>query len=322
MPGKVEKKNILHEASLFLEENREELASKVVKYYKRYIPAYSSFSSPDFLEEVREEILERITLMARYLVDEKEIEHLSSEFFKKLTERRLVQGIPFSELLGAYVVGKKIIINALKREFLARELEKEEIVQFFQTVGEATESILIPMAFTYEDTQEYLDHLTRCFTHSYFQEALCAELEKAEEENTPVSLSIIDIDHFRQFNETYGYRHCDSVLREISQLLTDRISTDDIIARFSGDKFAVIMLRRPKGQALKTAQKIRKVIAGHDFYIHGCGTKKMTVSIGVATFPDDAGTRSELVEKCMATLARAKQNGINTVATGKNKLQG
>ena len=319
VPGKVEKKSILEEASLFLEDNKGEISHKVVKYYKRYIPAYSSFSHTDFLEEVREEVLERISLIAKHLNGEKGICHLSSECFKKLVERRLIQGIPFSEFLGAYVVGKNIIINALKREFLPRALEKEEIFQFFQAVGDATESILIPMALSYADTQEYLDPLTRLFNHSYFQESLNEELQGAKEETAPLSIALINIDHFRQLNESCGYRQSDIVLREVSQILFEMAGSDDILSRYGADTFAVIMLRRPKGQALKTAKKIRKSIEEHEFYIYGNGTKKVTVSIGLSSCPEDGSSRFELIEKAFSSLKEAKESGRNTVVAGKSR---
>lgn len=317
VPEEAENQNILEEASLFLERNKDEIAGKVVKYYKRYIPAYSSFSGHDFLEEVREEVLERISLMSKHLVGEKDIGHLASEFFKKLVEKRLVQGIPFSELLGAYVLGKNIILNALKREFLQRQLEKEEVFQLFQAVAEATESVLIPMALTYEDTQEHLDILTHCYNHSYFQEILSMEIEKSRQEGTHLSLMLIDIDHFRQFNEKHGYKQSDGLLRELSLLMLEKVNADEIVARYNADQFAIILPRRHKSQTIKIAKKLRKLVEEHNFYLRDSGITRITVSIGVVSYPDEGRNRVELIEKALIALNKAKVNGGNTVVTGR-----
>lgn len=301
------KKNILDEASCYLHEHKEELAGKIVKYYMRYIPAYSSLQNPEFLDDIRDELLERITLIAEQIKGEREVGHISSEFFKKLVERRLIQGIPFSELLGAYIMGKNIILNALKKTLLAREFAKEEIFQFFNALTDATESVLIPMALTYEDSQAHLDALTGCYNHSFFQECLMKEIQMAGEEQESLSIIFLNVNGFRHLNELYGYRECDIFLRDLSHALMERIHPDDILARYGVDTFVILQPRRHKRQAIRTGEKLKKDIWDLTFYLQGKALKKIALRTGIASFPEDGTGREALIGSGLMSLQMSKE---------------
>jgi diguanylate cyclase (GGDEF)-like protein len=322
MADREEKRSLLDEVAQFLERNREDIATKVIKYYRKYIPAYSGLSNPEFLEEVRDEVLESMVLMRKHIAGEAEVGYVSSEFFRKLVERRLVQGIPFSEFLAAFIMGKNVILNSLKKEFLPQNLDPREVFQFFQALSDATERVLIPMALTYEDTQEFIDSLTRTYSHSFFQEALAEALSKAGEEEEALSVILINIDHFRQLNELFGYRQSDTVLRQLAQVIVEHVHTaDDSVARPGGDLFAVILPHRNKGQALKSAKKLKKSIDEHEFYIQGYGTRHVTVTMGIVSYPEDLGRASEFLEKGLKALGEGKKKGRNTIVAYREKEQ-
>jgi diguanylate cyclase (GGDEF)-like protein len=314
MADREDQRGLLYDAAHYLEQNREEIAGKVIKYYRKYIPAYSGFTNPEFLQEVKEEVLESILLMRKHIAGEAGVGYMSSEFFKRLVERRLIQGIPFSEFLAAFIMGKNVILNSLKKEFLPRNLDPREVFQFFQALSDATERVLIPMALTYEDTQESIDSLTRTYSHSFFQESVTEAVVKAAEEEEHLSLIFVDIDHFRHLNELYGYRQSDTVLRQLAQVIMEHVHpTEDSVARHGADIFALILPHRNKGQALKSARKLKKTIDEHEFYIQGYGTRHIAVTIGMASYPDDGRKAAELVEKGIKALQEGKEKGRNTI---------
>ncbi len=127
-----------------------------------------------------------------------------------------------------------------------------------------------------------------------------------------LSLLILDIDHFKHYNDTYGHVAGDHVLMEVAKILKDQAGMNHLAARYGGEEMVLIAPETTKEQAMELAEKIRRAIESNSFTV-GKETTKVTVSIGVATFPQDALTNLDLISKSDKALYAAKGRGRNRI---------
>ncbi len=156
------------------------------------------------------------------------------------------------------------------------------------------------------------DGLTGCFNHRFFQEWLDRELMRTKRIPIKISLVIADIDHFKNVNDTYGHPVGDMVLRTVSRLLRKSVRQNDLAARYGGEEFALVLLGTDEKGAVKFANRVRKEIA-ETVTEYPSGKLQVTVSMGVATFPDDADQKQALIDLADQALYAAKQGGRNRV---------
>lgn len=158
------------------------------------------------------------------------------------------------------------------------------------------------------------DDLTKLYNYRYFQRRLTDELEKARQYQYEVSLIMIDIDYFKRFNDTYGHPQGDRILRMVAQIIKNTLRDDDIVVRYGGEEFAIILSRINKQEALEIAERIRKNIETHQFTLGQEGSvASLTISLGLATYPEDATSKDELVARSDYALYQAKERGRNKV---------
>ncbi|MBQ3643469.1 MAG: diguanylate cyclase [Candidatus Riflebacteria bacterium] len=154
------------------------------------------------------------------------------------------------------------------------------------------------------------DEMTKLYNHRYFQQRLDEELLRADRYEDHISLLILDVDHFKHFNDTYGHPEGDRVLKTVARLIEKSIREIDIAARYGGEEFVVVCPEKSGTGALVPAERIRKAIEGFDFRINGVHVP-ITVSVGAACYPDNATTKAELIKKSDTALYYSKENGRN-----------
>lgn len=154
------------------------------------------------------------------------------------------------------------------------------------------------------------DEMTRLYNHRYFQQRLDEELLRADRYENHVSLLILDVDHFKNFNDTYGHPEGDRVLKTVARLIEKSVREIDIAARYGGEEFVVICPEKNGEGSLVPAERIRNAIESFDFRISGQPVQ-ITVSLGVACYPDQAKTKSELIQKADYALYFSKEAGRN-----------
>ncbi|HEX5063836.1 MAG TPA: diguanylate cyclase [Kofleriaceae bacterium] len=157
------------------------------------------------------------------------------------------------------------------------------------------------------------DGLTGLYNHRHLHERLSLEVERSQRSGLPLSLLMLDVDHFKQFNDTFGHPAGDEVLRQLARVLNDTRRANDVVARYGGEEFAVILVDTAKFTAAKVAERVRERIAAHDFSDAAQRAGKISVSIGVATFPDDGVDAEGLVRSADTALYAAKRAGRNRV---------
>ncbi|MVF12716.1 diguanylate cyclase [Ketobacter sp. MCCC 1A13808] len=156
------------------------------------------------------------------------------------------------------------------------------------------------------------DGLTGLFNHEYFQNALNQEIESSRTHHRDMGLLLIDIDHFKQFNDTWGHQVGDQVLREVSQLIKSTCRASDLVARYGGEEMVVILPTTSIPRAEEVAERIRSSVANHRV-LHEGQQLTVTISIGVSMLQDDIPGKDELIRRADAALYRSKKHGRNQV---------
>lgn len=157
------------------------------------------------------------------------------------------------------------------------------------------------------------DSLTGLLNRRYFQGRLAEELERARRHNHPLSLMMIDIDDFKPFNDTRGHLAGDDALRLIGRTIREAVRTIDIVARYGGEEFAVILPQTDKRASRFIAERIRREVEGTVFPHKELPPARLTISLGIAAFPEDAKGLTDLINLADKALYRAKALGKNRV---------
>lgn len=150
------------------------------------------------------------------------------------------------------------------------------------------------------------DGLTDIFNYRAFQHRLHLEIQRSKRFSLPLSLLMIDIDHFKRYNDTFGHPAGDKLLREFAEILRTHIREVDCPARYGGEEFVLILPGTTKQSARIVAEKLRTLVEETDF----SGTH-ITVSIGIASFPEDTDVKDTLITLADQALYRAKEEGRN-----------
>ncbi|MGH2403944.1 MAG: diguanylate cyclase, partial [bacterium] len=175
--------------------------------------------------------------------------------------------------------------------------------------------IAIQNAHLYEQAQRLAitDGLTELHNHRYLFDALDRLLERAKRDAQPLSLIMLEIDNFKRFNDTYGHQQGDEVLRTIAMLLRRGSRPSDVVARHGGDEFMVVLPGTGKSPAQETAERLRRAVEAYPLMLAGDIVTAVTLSVGVAAFPQDGHTVDALVEAVDRAQYTAKRSGGNKV---------
>jgi two-component system cell cycle response regulator len=163
------------------------------------------------------------------------------------------------------------------------------------------------------------DELTGLLTSKSFFSELRREAARAEAESMPFCVLMMDIDHFKEVNDTYGHLVGSETLEAVGAVIKKTLRAGDVGARFGGEEFAAFLLDADYAQGLVAAERVRSGIEKHEFPAVRRGsseeprTHRMTISVGVAVFPEDARDPIQLVEMADSALYRAKRSGRNRV---------
>ncbi len=156
------------------------------------------------------------------------------------------------------------------------------------------------------------DYLTGVYNIRYFYTRLEEEFSRAERYGHPISCIMLDIDHFKKINDTFGHRRGDAVLREFAQLVRKHTRKSDVFARYGGEEFIILLPQTPLDGAEREARRIRAYMAKHDF--KGIRKEKISSSIGIACWPvHDVRTPDDLITLADNALFEAKSKGRDRI---------
>ncbi|MBI2609336.1 MAG: diguanylate cyclase [Deltaproteobacteria bacterium] len=159
------------------------------------------------------------------------------------------------------------------------------------------------------------DELTGIGNHRFFQTSFEREINRAKRYGRDLSLLIIDVDHFKIYNDQNGHPKGDKVLKTIAQILSKNVREEDIVTRYGGEEFAIITPETNEIKAGELAERIRKAVEQYQFpHAHVLPEGTLTISIGVATFPKDGKTMKSLFNKADKALYVSKKQGRNQIS--------
>ncbi|HAZ09225.1 MAG TPA: hypothetical protein DCZ01_12065 [Elusimicrobia bacterium] len=156
------------------------------------------------------------------------------------------------------------------------------------------------------------DALTQLYSHRAFQQRLQEEILRSGRSQSPLSLIMSDVDHFKIYNDRYGHQAGDLLLKTLAGILASFARPVDFVARYGGEEFALILPNFVRSEAVQLAERLRARVAEEPFVFQGQPTCA-TMSFGVASFPQDATTASQIVRSADERLYRAKGGGRNQV---------
>ncbi len=164
------------------------------------------------------------------------------------------------------------------------------------------------------------DPLTGLFNYGYFIRALEREISRADRYGGAVTLVMLDVDHFKLFNDQYGHEKGNEALKVVAATLKREKRQSDVAARYGGEEFVLLL---PEGEAagVETANRMKEAIARAEIPVGGGASTGVTVSVGVATYPDAASSRDELLEVADSLLYASKRKGRNQVSVAEARQQ-
>jgi len=209
---------------------------------------------------------------------------------------------------GTFVNGNKVTAPVELRDGDKIQVGRSTVIRFgFQDdLDESFHENLMSSALR--------DGLTKLFNKRYFLERLDAELKFAQRHGVALSLLLLDLDHFKKVNDTMGHLAGDTVLTTIGAVLLKAVRNEDVVARFGGEEFAIILRAIEVDGAHLMAERLRKLVE-QTAVPHSGQDIRATISIGLASYPSTpCKTLEELVESADKALYRAKNSGRNRVS--------
>jgi diguanylate cyclase (GGDEF)-like protein len=173
--------------------------------------------------------------------------------------------------------------------------------------------LMDPTQLVVSERSALMDELTGLYNRRHFNRELDKEIERAKRQRRHCSLLMVDVDHFKNFNDAFGHPAGDEALRQVARTLISTVRVVDQVVRYGGEEFAVILPQTGRMDAALVAERTRAAVESMAWAHDGAEMSGLTVSIGAATFPGDAVGFRDLVEKADQALYRAKGTGRNRV---------
>jgi len=221
---------------------------------------------------------------------------------------------PVLSLISAPFLSENRLLGILRLDSQHPNFYSQDDLRFLATICELG-AVAIENGELFQKTQDLAIHdgLTRLYVRGYFMERLKEECSRALRDSANLSLLMLDIDFFKDYNDRFGHTAGDLVLIRLARALEEQLKKfNPIVSRFGGEEFCVILPRCQKNAALEIAEDIRLKIEKNKIMLRRHETQ-VTVSIGVASFPENAAEGNELILQADKALYAAKQSGRNRV---------
>jgi diguanylate cyclase (GGDEF)-like protein/PAS domain S-box-containing protein len=161
--------------------------------------------------------------------------------------------------------------------------------------------------------QSVRDHLTGLFNRRYMEETLERELLRAARKQLSLGVIMLDVDNLKRFNDTYGHAAGDAILRELGKMLLGHVRGEDIPSRYGGDEFIIVLPDASREVTRERAELLRQNAHHFNIQFEGQTLEPVTLSLGVAVFPEDGSTRAAVLKAVDDALYRAKREGRDRV---------
>ena len=242
--------------------------------------------------------------------------HQGNKSYPSLYCQHIKQNAEPAATLCMPMIAQGETLGLLYLSFSSPEYLTDEITRLAQTVSQQ-----VGLAFANLQLQEILqnqscrDPLTGLFNRRYLEESLIRELKRARREGQSVGVIMLDIDYFKNFNDTFGHEAGDVVLREIAILLKTMSRQSDIVCRYGGEELTLILPDASKENTSMKAEQVRIAIRNIRLRYGNYTLSSITASLGVACFPEDGETWDEVIRNADRSLYLAKEQGRDRVVS-------
>jgi len=224
-------------------------------------------------------------------------------FYQETRSRMCIPLVSFGQTLGVLMLERDVVGSF-----------QESDVKSLEAVADICATAIQNSHYVERVKQlAYLDGLTGIFNRRFFELRILEEIDRARRFNTGMAVLMVDIDQFKRLNDEFGHLLGDEVLRQVSSMFHQQLRKIDVVCRYGGEEFAILLSQTNPQHALGVAEKLRRLVETWQF--PGV-PRSVTISAGVATFPDHGTSRDELVKSADAGLYAAKQGGRNRVLLG------
>jgi len=244
--------------------------------------------------------------------------HIPPETILKYQSDKLLETFHTNELIIMPLIAKNKIIGLIVADnvFTSKPISSDDIRLFALLANQAGMAIENSRLYEMVVHKSYTDSITNLWNHGFYQEKLSREVQYALEHNSPLSLLTIDIDNFKQINDNFGHQFGDYILKELAAQLKECSRDKDYVCRYGGEEFSIILIDTNKDQGFEIAERLRKNIEKHIFSASSFQNKiNVTVSIGLASLPDDTISKDELISYADKAMYVAKFSGKNKTCT-------
>jgi len=193
-----------------------------------------------------------------------------------------------------------------------------------QLVGNAADHLALALANVHlRETlrnQSIRDPLSSVYNRRFMEESLDREVQRAQRRGWPIGLIMLDLDHFKSFNDNFGHEAGDAIIRALGSFLQARVRASDIVCRYGGEEFVIILPESAVGQTLQRAELLCRDLRATSFKVDDRALGPITLSAGVAVLPDHAANAAELLRSADAALYRAKEQGRDQVVVAEARV--
>jgi len=291
-----------------IKEEKKDLHDLIVNYHH----IKKSKIKPKFMEFIRSLAfpLNKKSGLLFEAVYEKDAIRIKKEVITKFKNDPLVQKLNLEEFIicSLWIRGKPAGAVVVDNYVTKKHITHNDIKFFSMFIEQAIGALENSQSFESTLTKAHTDSLTSLWNYGYFQYRLDEELIKAGSAKLPLSIMMIDVDDFKKFNDRCGHLQGDEALKQISDVFRENCRKIDILCRYGGEEFSLILPNNKQKEAALLGERIRKSIEEKEIL-----KNKFTISIGIASFPKDASDKTSFLRKADQALYEAKRKGKNRV---------
>lgn len=222
------------------------------------------------------------------------------------------------------ILNKKKVVGVLEmvNKQKGRPFDEYDMQLLSQLVDQA--AIALERAQLYEQMTDLAttDDLTKLFNFRHFDKALEAEINRVERYGSALSLIFFDMDYFKQVNDNHGHLMGSRVLVEVAQILVKSLRNVDILSRYGGDEFVIMLPETTVKTAYRITQRLQRAVMEHSFLKEEGIKMKLTASFGLSGFPEHAKTKKDLIRLADQAMYRAKNTGRNRICVAETTQTG
>ena len=297
----------------------QELPSLTAQWQRRLEELKNNISIFVPVEKRRRGLLELLELLIQGLADGNFSPFRSRSM--AIAKLRAGQGFNLKDSLEEALVLEDLLFHWVSKTF---ESDREQTLAAVGLVHQISHMLVQDIARVHvnamdrnlhrREQESFTDGLTHLFNYRFFKEFLQKEIYRSARYQHPASLVLTDVDFFKKLNDKYGHVGGDQILMELAKIAQSNCRMTDLVCRYGGEEFAILLPETPKDQAVLYCERLRATVEKHIFGVrNNPENARVTISVGLANYPEDSADPNELIRKADQAMYMAKHGGRNRV---------